>query len=233
MNENNLDAPKQLKPGSAFFLIFMIVFTIVFCGCMIRLLYKVDAYAALAIVQAKWREADVRQAQLEGKNLTSVLEKTESGIIQSEVVLNKAIWDLDLNVKWGNKYFSGETLKTWETAAILKGRTDVVLGNKINVHQLPQTSLLGIAAYGESSDEAALLANSVARAYVSFCSTNLLSPLVQIVDSAYPRRVPENKTKASDIIYAILLASLIASVAGIIFAAIVWNINRKEAKRSA
>ena len=41
--------------------------------------------------------------------------QTEFEVIQSEIVLNKVIEDLDLNTLWGRKYANGERLKTSES----------------------------------------------------------------------------------------------------------------------
>src|SRR5882672_11228893 len=48
--------------------------------------------------------------------------QTTFEIMQSQLVLSNVIASMDLNVKWGQKYFNGETLKTTETMDILKGR---------------------------------------------------------------------------------------------------------------
>src|SRR5437867_7301054 len=51
--------------------------------------------------------------------------QTEFEVIQSEVILGQVITDLDLNKEWGKKFANGETLKTTETMALLKGRMDL------------------------------------------------------------------------------------------------------------
>ena len=83
--------------------------------------------------------------------------QTEFEVIQSEVILGNVITDLDLNKEWGKKYANGETLKTPETMAILKGRMDL--------RPVRNTSLIEIRVFSDRPDEAAKIANAVAQAY--------------------------------------------------------------------
>src|SRR6266699_6685579 len=85
--------------------------------------------------------------------------QTEFEVIQSEVILGKVVTDLDLNKEWGKKYANGETLKTPETMAILKGRMDL--------RPVRNTSLIEIRVFSDRPDEAAKIANAVATAYQS------------------------------------------------------------------
>jgi len=85
--------------------------------------------------------------------------QTELEVIQSELVLGRAVEDLQLNSKWGRKYL-GTTLKTTESLRILKERLDL--------HPVRNTSLIDILAYSEDRDEAAQLANSIATAYQEY-----------------------------------------------------------------
>src|SRR6266481_1548140 len=83
--------------------------------------------------------------------------QTEFEVIQSEVILGKVVTDLDLNKEWGKKYAGGETLKTTETMALLKGRMDL--------RPVRNTSLIEIRVFSDRPDEAAKIANAVAQAY--------------------------------------------------------------------
>ena len=83
--------------------------------------------------------------------------QTEFELIQSELVLGKAIDDLDLNKDWGKRYANGDRLKTPETTALLKSRMDL--------RPVRNTSLIAITVYSETADEAAKIANAVAQAY--------------------------------------------------------------------
>src|SRR5437899_2506539 len=83
--------------------------------------------------------------------------QTEFEVIQSEVILGKVIQDLDLNKEWGKKFANGETLKTTETMALLKSRMDL--------RPVRNTSLIDIRVYSDRPEEAARLANAIAKAY--------------------------------------------------------------------
>jgi len=86
--------------------------------------------------------------------------QTEFELIQSEVILDKVIEDLDLNKEWGKKYANGEHLKTSETRVLLKGRIDL--------RPVRNTSLIEIRVTSDKAEEAARIANAVAVAYQSY-----------------------------------------------------------------
>jgi polysaccharide biosynthesis transport protein len=83
--------------------------------------------------------------------------QTEFEIIQDRVVLGKVIESLNLNVEWGKKYFGGETLKTPETMEFLKRR--------MSLTPVRNTKLIGITVYSEDKNDAARIANAIAKAY--------------------------------------------------------------------
>jgi uncharacterized protein involved in exopolysaccharide biosynthesis len=83
--------------------------------------------------------------------------QTEMEIMQSQLVLGKVVTQLDLNEKWGKKYFDGETLKTSETIEILKGRLQVI--------PVRNTKIIAISSFSDDGKEAAAVANAMAKAY--------------------------------------------------------------------
>ena len=86
--------------------------------------------------------------------------QTTFEIIKSQLVLSNVIVALDLNTKWGQKYFNGETLKSTETLEILKGR--------MGLSPVRNTKLITITVFGDDKNEAAVLANSIAEAYKTY-----------------------------------------------------------------
>jgi capsular exopolysaccharide synthesis family protein len=86
--------------------------------------------------------------------------QTTFEIMQSEVVLSNVIAHLNLNTKWGEKYFNGETLKTTETMEILKQRMQLA--------PVKNTELISITVYSDDKQEAADLANAIADAYSNY-----------------------------------------------------------------
>jgi len=83
--------------------------------------------------------------------------QTEFEVIQSELILGKVVKDLDLNKEWGKKFANGEKLKDTETIQLLKSRMDL--------RPVRNTSLIEIRVYSDRPEEAARLANAVAKAY--------------------------------------------------------------------
>jgi capsular exopolysaccharide synthesis family protein len=84
-------------------------------------------------------------------------QQTEFELIQSELILGKVIEDLDLNNVWGKKYAGGERLKTSETIEMLK--------RQIVLSPVRNTTLIEIKVFSEKPDEAAKIANAIAKAY--------------------------------------------------------------------
>jgi capsular exopolysaccharide synthesis family protein len=86
--------------------------------------------------------------------------QTTFEIMQSQLVLSNVIATLNLNTKWGNKYFNNETLKTTETMEILKQRMQLA--------PVKNTKLISITVYSDDKQEAADLANAIAEAYKNY-----------------------------------------------------------------
>ena len=84
----------------------------------------------------------------------------EFEVIQSEVVLGKVVDGLNLNDEWGRKYAGGNRLKTVETIDLLKRR--------INLRPVRSTTLIEILATSNNPDEAAKIANAIAKAYHNY-----------------------------------------------------------------
>ena len=83
---------------------------------------------------------------------------TEFQKIQSRMVLNNVITNMDLNRKWGEKeYGPGTVLKTSDTFQKLK--------NRLRLDQFRNTSVIEIKVFSENAKEAADLANEIAEEY--------------------------------------------------------------------
>jgi capsular exopolysaccharide synthesis family protein len=83
--------------------------------------------------------------------------QTEFEVIQSELILNRVIEDLDLNRKWGKKVAGADALKTSETMMLLRGNMDL--------RPTRNTSLIEISVWSESAQEASDIANKIAESY--------------------------------------------------------------------
>ncbi len=84
----------------------------------------------------------------------------EFEVIQSEVVLDKVVEGLNLNEEWGRKYAGGNKLKTVETISLLKRR--------MNLRPVRSTTLIEIRVTSDNPDEAAKIANAIAKAYCNY-----------------------------------------------------------------
>jgi capsular exopolysaccharide synthesis family protein len=82
--------------------------------------------------------------------------QTEFEIIQSKVILDKVVEQLNLNEVWGKKY-GAESLKNSETIALLKRVMDL--------RPVRNTTLIEIRVYSDKPEEAAKLANTIASVY--------------------------------------------------------------------
>jgi succinoglycan biosynthesis transport protein ExoP len=86
--------------------------------------------------------------------------QTEFELIQSEVLLDKVIQELKLNEVWGKKYGTAGPLKSLESLTLLRSRLDL--------RPVRSTSVIEIRVYSDNKDEAADLANAVAKAYQAY-----------------------------------------------------------------
>ncbi|HEX5218667.1 MAG TPA: protein kinase, partial [Verrucomicrobiae bacterium] len=86
--------------------------------------------------------------------------QTEFHVIQSESVLARVIENLNLNVRWGERYAKGEKLTNARTLELLKQR--------LLLRPVRSTTLIDISAFDELPSEAAELANAVADSYAEF-----------------------------------------------------------------
>jgi len=84
--------------------------------------------------------------------------QTTFEIMQSQAVLSNVVSQLNLNVKWSQRY--GQTLKTTETMELLKRRMDL--------KPVRSTRIISITAYSDDKKECADLANAVAEAYKQY-----------------------------------------------------------------
>ncbi len=83
--------------------------------------------------------------------------QTEFEVIQSEIILDRVIEQLNLNKAWAEKYGGGQPLKTTETRTQLKRSMDL--------RAVRNTSLIEIKVYSDDPKEASDIANAIANAY--------------------------------------------------------------------
>jgi succinoglycan biosynthesis transport protein ExoP len=122
---------------------------IILCGFGLSLLMRPAQYAATATIQVMLDPGD--------DSYNPYFIQTTLEIIKSSIVLTNVIDTLNLNEVWGKKYFGGETLKTSETLEILERR--------IRLATVRNSLLVAITFYSADPNEAAEIANAIAKAY--------------------------------------------------------------------
>src|SRR5215469_12944437 len=121
-----------------------------------------ESFSSMARIKVERDRTDI--ADLAGQPTMGVYDpyfiQTEFEVIQSEVVLGKVIESLNLNEKWGKKYNAGQKFTTTETMGVLKRQMDL--------RPVRNTSLIEIRVFSDNPEEAALLANEIAKTYQTY-----------------------------------------------------------------
>jgi capsular polysaccharide biosynthesis protein len=143
--------------------------------------------------------------------------QTQFEVIQSQVVLDKVINNLDLNKAWGKKYANGDSLRPSETLALLRGRLDL--------RPVRNTSLIEIRVFSDQPAEAAQLANAIAESYREYRSH--IGP-AEIVDMAVPGLRPVRPNKPMNIALGIIGGMFFALAAGAAVAVIAAWLGRRS-----
>lgn len=120
----------------------------------------------------------------------------------------------------GQKYFNGETLKSWETLQLLKQR--------ITVGRVPDTALIEVRVFSDNADEAAVLANAITTTYVNDVSTGSRVVTAQIIDNAHAIKAPVRPNVMFNLISGALIGVFLGSIVGIGVAGFVYIKSRNE-----
>jgi uncharacterized protein involved in exopolysaccharide biosynthesis len=123
------------------------------CGAGFWLLLSLAQYQASSEINLE-TDASVANGQV---LYEPYFFQTELEIIQSPIVLSNVVEDLNLNVLWGKKYDNGDPFKTVKSIKLLQSR--------IKLELVRNTTLLKIGFSSEDPNEAALIANAIAKSY--------------------------------------------------------------------
>ena len=119
------------------------------------------SYASTSQIEIKQDNPDIQP--MEGGPISTGYDpyflQTELAILQGPTVLSKVVDALNLNAVWGAKYGVG-TFKTSETVEFLKGQ--------ISLAPVRNTTLVDITVFSADKNEAATLANAIAKAYQDY-----------------------------------------------------------------
>jgi capsular polysaccharide biosynthesis protein len=147
----------RATPGATFFRIFAVVFSIVFLTSIAITFILPESYASTARIRV---EPDAPTVDGQPLSYDPYFIQTTFEILQSQIVLSPVVEKLNLNEKWGKKYFNGETLKTAQSLDLLKARLDL--------RPVRSTKLVNITVYSEDRNDAAQIANAIAQSYQNY-----------------------------------------------------------------
>jgi uncharacterized protein involved in exopolysaccharide biosynthesis len=187
-----------------------------------------ESYSSTARIKIERDQSDIQA--LMGtptlQNYDPYFIQTEFEVIQSELILGKVIDEQNLQEKWGKTYAHGESLTRLEAIGLLKRR--------MSLHPVRNTVIIEIQVFSENRDEAADLANDIARVYAKFrneatgsaasgsralegAAIDKASPKriqVVIIDNAMPGRRPVRPNKPLNLAIGALLGLLLGTAAG-------------------
>jgi len=187
----------RISLRSVFFQVFCLMFLLVLLVSIVLTFIIPEVYASTVRIRVEKDQPDV-QTTTGSPSTTEYYDpyfiQTEMEIMQSQLVLGKVVTQLDLNEKWGKKYFDGETLKTAETIEILKGRLQVI--------PVRNTKIIAISSFSDDGKEAAAVANAMAKAYGDYRSEFLQKRLQDTLDTmqeAYREEAKEIQQAEDDV----------------------------------
>ncbi len=206
---------QNLALSHGFLPCFVIVFLVVFGSSWLINFILPESFSSTARIKIERGQTNIRgmAEQPFTASYDPYLIQTEFEVIQSEVILDKVVQDLDLNKEWGKKFANGEMLKTMETLSLLKSRIDL--------RPVRNTSLIEIRVYSDRPDEAATIANKIAQAYTGHRNEQSVSGKpgsssvhVEITDRAVPGLRPVRPNKPLNLAIGALAGLLLGTAAG-------------------
>ncbi len=103
------------------------------------------------------------------------LIQTTFEAMQSEAVLSNVVVELNLNVKWGQRYYGGQTLTA--------NQAFIILEKRIQLAVIANTRLVAITAYSDDRNEAAQIANAIARSYLNYSKKQQPAQIQKAIDA--------------------------------------------------
>jgi len=121
-----------------------------------------ESYSSFARIKVERDKSDIQElagGSMGGRFSTydPYFVTTEFEIIQSETILGKVIEALKLDEMWGKKFGDGGKLKHDQTLGLLRGSLKLI--------PVRNTPLIDIRVYTDNPEEAAQIANQVAKTY--------------------------------------------------------------------
>ena len=144
-----------IQPRTIFLKVFVVVFLIIVCTTVAVTFLLPETYASVSRIKVESDGPDRNASSYDPYFLQTTFE-----IIQSQTVLDPVIDKLHLNTVWGKEYNGGEPLETTNTLAMLKSR--------ISLTPERNTDLFNITVFSEDKNEAAQIANAIAKSYQDY-----------------------------------------------------------------
>jgi serine/threonine protein kinase/capsular polysaccharide biosynthesis protein len=202
---------QKLKPAGHFVVAFLLVFLAVFALGSFIISVLPNSFASTARIMLTPNVAEAAgatKAQLTASSYDPYRIQTELEVIQSKAVLDSVIESLDLTRKWGKSYSGSGHLKRAETLDILKQR--------LNLRPVRNANIVEIRVSGNEADEAADIANEIAKVYrrrtVAASTPGIFQ--VEIIDQATPALKPVRPNRPLDLTLAALAGLLLGVAAG-------------------
>jgi capsular polysaccharide biosynthesis protein len=215
-------------PRKAFFAVFPVVFLIVFGVTALITFLSPPAFSSTSRIRLECDSPDLKPGD---PGAVIVYDpyfiQTEFEVIRSDVVLNRAIERLNLNVLWRKEYAVEASPKKRELLAMLR--------KSIELRPIRNTMLIEIGAYSDKPEKAAAIANAIAEAYrdhrleeqyrqQAALAANLapVRPdqtfprvrMVEIIDRAVPDPDPVRPRKALNLFVGAIAGIVLGLIAG-------------------
>ena len=169
-----------------FFQIFSLVLLLVTLLTVVVTFTSPESFASTARIRVEEDRTEVQSPPTAPGGYDPYFVQSTCEILTSELVLSNVIATLDLNVEWGKKYFSSETLKTAESLEILRQR--------IQITPVKNSELIMITVYSDERNEAAEIANAIVTCYIRYRNESLQGNLqddLKAMQSRYQRQQEE------------------------------------------
>ena len=206
---------RKLQPAGHFVVAFLLTFLVVFgAGSFITSVLP-NSFVSTARIMLTPKAAEAAGAT--GAEITATSYdphrlQTELEVIQSKAVLDGVIEALRLTQKWGWKYAGSDNLKRAETLEILKQR--------LHLRPVPNANVIEISVFDDKADEAADIANEIAKVYRNRTATLDAATStpdafqVEVIDQATPALRPIRPNRPLNLTLAALAGLLLGVGAG-------------------
>jgi uncharacterized protein involved in exopolysaccharide biosynthesis len=195
---------RKLTPWRGFAAVFALVFLMVFGGGALITWLLPESYLGVARVSSATGQSEM---------------------FQNDKALHTVVLELNLERRFAARYHQQEPLSRERALDILR--------RSLEVRAIRGTPRVEIRAYSHSPEEAALLANGVARAGIS----NILAAAPQAqgkpeqIDIAVPSRKPARPNKAVNLLLGALVGAFLGIMAGGVGARLAVGYDREDAAR--